>query len=68
MLLQSTFKDTPTIIFLNKKDLLKQKIKEGADPTEHFEKLATFVPKNKKKPVSFKGMPADEEEVDDRYT
>jgi len=67
MLLQSTFKDTPTIIFLNKKDLLKQKIKEGADPTEHFQKLATFVPKNKKKPVSFKGMPDDEEEVDDRY-
>ena len=67
MLLQSTFSDTPTIIFLNKKDLLRKKIAEGADPTKHFPLLERFRSKKHKAPVSFSGVPLSAEEVDLRY-
>ena len=67
MLLQNTFRDTPTIIFLNKKDLLRKKLAEGADPTKHFPSLAAFKTKKHKDHVSFDGVPATEEEVDLRY-
>ena len=64
MLLQNTFKDTPTIIFLNKKDLLRKKLAEGADPTKHFPTLATYRSKNHNAQVSFDGVPATEDELD----
>ena len=70
MLIKKTFKSTPTIIFLNKKDVLKQKIRDGGDPTVHFPELKEFIEKKSSKSgvtVSFQGMPADEEEVDIRY-
>ena len=51
------FKDCQTIIFLNKKDLLKKKIREGADVTKNFPELASFKTKQNQTPVSFKGLP-----------
>ena len=51
------FKECQTIIFLNKKDLLKKKIREGADVTKNFPELASFKTKQNPNPVSFKGLP-----------
>ena len=66
-LLQDTFRETPTILFLNKIDILKNKIREGADPTKNFPGLAKFVVKGQKKPVSFEGTPLNEGQVEERY-
>ena len=67
MLLLDTFRETPTIIFLNKKDLLRKKLAEGANPTDHFPTLANFRAKNHPSPVSFHGVPATDDELDQRY-
>ena len=61
------FSETPTIIFLNKEDLLRKKIQEGCDVTKNFPQLKDFKMNGKKVGVSFEGVPADEAEVTKRY-